>query len=86
MTGPVPLDGTSLERPPATDASGAILAYTKPLIVLVDEFSVSGADQFPSVIQDAGRGPIVGIRTMGAGTAGSEKKMVRAAGTGAGDG
>jgi hypothetical protein len=67
MTGPVPLDGTSLDRQPATDASGANLAYSKPLIVLVDEFSISGGDQFPSVIQDAKRGPIVGIRTMGAG-------------------
>jgi Peptidase family S41/PDZ domain len=67
MTGPVPLDGSSLDRQPATDASGAILAYTKPLIVLVDEFSVSGGDQFASILQDAGRGQIVGIRTMGAG-------------------
>ena len=38
---------TSLDREPAIDASGAILAYTKPLIVLVDEFSISGGDQFP---------------------------------------
>jgi C-terminal processing protease CtpA/Prc len=67
MTDPVPLDGPSLDRQPATDASGAILAYTKPLIVLVDEFSISGGDQFAAVMQDAGRGPIVGIRTMGAG-------------------
>ena len=67
MTAPVPLDGPSLDRQPAKDASGAILAYTKPLIVLVDEFSISGGDQFASVMQDAGRGPIVGIRTMGAG-------------------
>jgi hypothetical protein len=82
MTGPVPLDGPSLDRQPATDASGAILAYTKPLIVLVDEFSISGGDQFPSVIQDAGRGPIVGIRTMGAGgTNGSFPATVYSEGT-----
>jgi C-terminal processing protease CtpA/Prc len=67
MTDPVPLDGVSLDRQPAIDASGAVLAYTKPLIVLVDSFSISGGDQFASVMQDASRGPIVGIRTMGAG-------------------
>src|SRR5439155_26038631 len=32
-----------------------------------DEFSISGGDQFAAVMQDAGRGPIVGMRTMGAG-------------------
>src|SRR5262249_40176763 len=67
MTGPVPLDGPSLNRQPITDASGAVLAYTKPLIVLVDEFSVSGGDQFAATMQDAARGTIVGYRTMGAG-------------------
>src|SRR4029450_7653608 len=42
-------------------------AYTKPLMVLVDEFSASGADMFPAIIQDNHRGPIFGMRTMGAG-------------------
>ena len=41
--------------------------YTKPLIVLTDEFSASGGDMFPAIIQDNARGPIVGMRTMGAG-------------------
>lgn len=66
-TGPLPLDDVSLEREPARDANGATLAYTKPLMVLVDEFSASGADAFPATIQDNGRGPIFGMRTMGAG-------------------
>ncbi len=66
-TGPLPLDGNSLEREPARDANGAMLAYTKPLMMLVDEFSASGADAFPATIQDNGRGPIFGMRTMGAG-------------------
>jgi hypothetical protein len=42
-------------------------AYTKPLIVLTDELSASGADMLPAIIQDNGRGLIFGMRTMGAG-------------------
>jgi hypothetical protein len=66
-TSGVPLDDFSIDRPPATDAKGAILAYTKPLIVLVDEMTASGGDAFAATIQDNGRGPLVGWRTMGAG-------------------
>ncbi len=61
MTGPLPLSATSLDLVPAFGA------YTKPLIVLTDEFSASGGDFFPAVIQDNARGPILGYRTMGAG-------------------
>jgi hypothetical protein len=61
-TGPVSLNATgSLTLAPAPGA------YTKPLIVLVDEFSASGADMFPAIIQDNRRGAIFGMRTMGAG-------------------
>jgi C-terminal processing protease CtpA/Prc len=67
MTGPLPLCTTTFDRPPALDARGNSIAYTKPLIVLTDEFSASGGDAFPAMIQDAQRGPIVGFRTMGAG-------------------
>jgi C-terminal processing protease CtpA/Prc len=42
-------------------------AYTHPLLVLVDEFSASGGDMFPAIIQDNHRGPLFGMRTMGAG-------------------
>ena len=45
----------------------AAVAYTRPLMVLTDEFSASGADMFPAIIQDNHRGPIFGMRTMGAG-------------------
>lgn len=59
---PISLNATgSLTLAPAPNA------YTKPLIVLTDEFSASGADMFPAIIQDNQRGPIVGMRTMGAG-------------------
>jgi len=56
-----------MERTPASDAKGNMVAYTKPLIVLVDEFSASGGDAFPATLQDNGRGPILGMPTMGLG-------------------
>ena len=59
---PVPLNATgSFTLPPAPNA------YTKPMLVLTDEFSASGADMFPALIQDNQRGLLFGMRTMGAG-------------------
>jgi len=66
-TNPVPLDDVTIDRTPATDSRGNILAYKKPLIVLTDEMSASAADAFAATIQDNTRGPLVGWRTMGAG-------------------
>ena len=61
-TGPISLNSTgSLILQPAA------IVYRKPLIVLVDEMSASSGDAFPAIIQDNGRGKIVGWRTMGAG-------------------
>jgi hypothetical protein len=42
-------------------------AYSKPLIILIDEFSISAADIFPSMMQDNGRGVLVGMRSSGGG-------------------
>ena len=66
-TAAVPLCTPSFDRPPATDSKGNIIAYTKPLIMLIDEFSVSTADSVPAMMQDNGRGPLVGWRTNGMG-------------------
>jgi C-terminal processing protease CtpA/Prc len=66
-TGSIPLDDVTLDRLPAMDSKGNVIAYTKPLIVLVDELSASAADAFAASIQDNARGPLVGWRTMGAG-------------------
>lgn len=63
----IPLDDVTVDRDPAKDGKGALLAYTKPLMVLVDEFSASAAEIFAATIQDNGRGPLFGWRTMGAG-------------------
>jgi len=42
-------------------------AYTKPLLVLVDEFTTSSGDMLAAIIQDNHRGPLLGMRTNGAG-------------------
>ncbi|MBI4904507.1 MAG: hypothetical protein HY820_12775 [Acidobacteria bacterium] len=66
-TRPIALDTATLDREPAKDNSGSVLAYTKPILVLIDETSASAADMFAATIQDNQRGPLFGMRTMGAG-------------------
>jgi Peptidase family S41/PDZ domain len=59
---PVSLNSTgSLQLQPVAGA------YAKPLMVLTDEFSASGGDMLPAILQSNNRGPIFGWRTMGAG-------------------
>jgi hypothetical protein len=74
-TGPVPLDTILLNPPvvPALDeelltgTSGNPAGYSKPIIVLTDEFSFSGADYFPATMQDNNAATIFGMRTGGLG-------------------
>src|SRR5260221_1956137 len=66
-TPPLPLCGTSLNVSPALDRNGQVIAYNKPVMLLADEMSASAADFFAAVFQDNQRGPIFGMRTMGAG-------------------
>jgi C-terminal processing protease CtpA/Prc len=66
-TGPIPICSPSLDRVPPTDLAGRSLSYTKPLIMLIDEFSTSTGDSVPAMIQDAKRGRLFGWRTNGAG-------------------
>jgi len=61
LTDPVPLCTSSLSRNPAPGA------FTKPLMLLIDEFTVSTADSVANMIQSANRGPLYGMRTDGAG-------------------
>lgn len=66
-TGPLPTCDLSLEAGPARDQRGNVLAYSKPLLVLVDDFTASAAEMFAAAIQDNGRGKVFGVPTMGAG-------------------
>jgi C-terminal processing protease CtpA/Prc len=66
-TNPIPLDDITIDRQPATDSKGNIIAYTRPLLVLVDEMTASAGDIFAATVQDNARGPLFGWRTMGAG-------------------
>jgi hypothetical protein len=67
LTEPVPICSSNITRDAATDASGNVIAYKKPLMLLVDEFSISTADSVAGMIQDASRGMLYGMRTNGAG-------------------
>ncbi len=66
-TVPIPLDDVDIDRSPAMDSMGKVIAYDKPIMVLVDEMSASGGDAFAATIQDNARGTLLGWRTMGAG-------------------
>jgi hypothetical protein len=61
LTGPLFICGPSGTRYPGP------VVYTKPLIMLIDEFSTSTADSVPAMLQDAHRGLLFGMRTNGAG-------------------
>jgi hypothetical protein len=66
-------ENRGLSEPVSLNSTGSLTlqpvahAYAGPLIVLTDEFSASGGDAFPAIMQDNGRGPLLGMRTMGAG-------------------
>ena len=68
MTGDVPICSTNfLNVQPAKDAQGNLLAYTKPILVLTDNFSLSAAEAFSALLQDPGRVTVFGTRTDGGG-------------------
>jgi C-terminal processing protease CtpA/Prc len=52
---------------PRDRLTGQVLAYSKPVVVLIDDWSISAAESFASVMQDNGRALLVGTRTAGAG-------------------
>jgi Peptidase family S41/PDZ domain len=67
-TGSIPICTPNFEDiSPAKDNTGKILAYTKPILLLVDEFSLSAAEAFSMFLQDQGRATVFGVRTDGGG-------------------
>jgi hypothetical protein len=67
MTEPIPICTSSLERDTVRNASGQSIAYTKPLMMIIDEFSTSTGDSVPAMMQENGRGILYGMRSNGAG-------------------
>ena len=74
LTDPYPLDPvadlddqSTWLRAPAMDAQGNVLAYTKPIMLVIDERTISAGDAFSSQFQDNHRGVVFGMRTNGAG-------------------
>ncbi len=72
LTSTVPYCTGNFDRPPARDSNGTAIGYSKPMIMLIDEFSESTADSVPAMIQDNARGLLVGWRTNGMGGSNSQ--------------
>ena len=66
-TGRIDVCGLTLDQEPARNTQGVLTGYSKPAILLTNEFSTSAGDVFAALFQDNRRGPLVGIRTAGAG-------------------
>lgn len=67
MTGALPLCGASFDVAPAADSKGNVLAYTKPIVLLTDNWTLSAAELFTMYMQDNNRATIFGTRTDGGG-------------------
>ncbi len=67
VTNPLPICTNSLMRQPLAAADGSLIAYLKPIMVLIDDFSTSTADSFAGMMQDSGRAMLYGMRSNGAG-------------------
>ncbi len=67
VTGAIPVCGVSFDVPPAQDSAGAVVAYTKPILVLTDNFTLSSAEIFTMMLQDEKRATVFGTVTDGGG-------------------
>lgn len=66
-TGNEPLCSYTFDVTPPTDDKGNNIAYTKPVLVLTDSFTLSAAEIFAMFLQDSKRATIFGTRTDGGG-------------------
>ena len=67
LTYPLNICSSTLTLTPWAGPDGDVMAYEKPVMVLIDEFSTSSADSFASMMQDSSRAILFGYRTNGAG-------------------
>src|SRR5262249_32681194 len=69
LTVPIPAcKQTNSPLAPVSDNNKpAATVYTKPIIILIDELSISAADIFPAMMQDNHRALLVGVRSSGGG-------------------
>jgi Peptidase family S41/PDZ domain len=67
LTGSLPLCSATELQGPATDTKGNNLAYTKPILVLTDNYTLSAAEIFAMFLQDSGRAKLFGTLTDGGG-------------------
>ncbi|MGD0299824.1 MAG: S41 family peptidase [Bryobacteraceae bacterium] len=67
MTGSLAVCGPTFDTPAATDSNGNLAAYTKPMLVLVDNFTLSAAEILAMFLQDSKRATLFGTRTDGGG-------------------
>lgn len=65
-TGNLPICSYTFDVNPPT-SSGKVLSYTKPILVLTDNFTLSAAEVFTMMMQDNARATIFGTRTDGGG-------------------
>ncbi|HEY1262156.1 MAG TPA: S41 family peptidase, partial [Terriglobales bacterium] len=56
-----------LSYPPATNAQGTNIAYTKPILLLTDNYTLSASEFFAATLQDIKRAAVYGVRTDGGG-------------------
>lgn len=66
-TGPLPLCDLGLDIDPARDRAGNLLGYSKPVMMLVDDYTASAAELFAAAVQDNGIGIAFGMPSQGAG-------------------
>jgi len=59
------VDAEAIHPVMATD--GSVFSYAKPILVLIDDLTLSSAEVFAMFMQDEGRGKVFGVRTGGGG-------------------